>query len=93
MELIATISKEDSRQMLQIFERKTGLENILNIAEPNPLVTDEALYEKFIKDYNTTVNDLQNYWNAMAEKYNFKSEKGKQWTIDFETQNIYLVEG
>ena len=52
--------------MLQIFERKTGLENILNIAEPNPLVTDEALYEKFIKDYNTTVNDLQNYWRLRA---------------------------
>lgn len=85
--VIGQVTTEERNEILTLFERRNGLNELAHI-----LTTEnEDLYEKLVKDLGETGAKFQDWWNRMGEKYNWESVEGGNWEIDFETCNIYLV--
>lgn len=84
---VGTVTTEEKNEILQLFERRNGLNELSQILTAE----NEALYEKLVKDLGETGAKFQNWWNRMGEKYNWESAEGGNWEINFETCEIYLV--
>ena len=53
----------------------------------------KKMYEKVVKDLGETGRKFQEWWNRMADKYQWERHEGGNWEIDFHTNDIYLVHG
>lgn len=84
---IGEVTPEEKDEILRLFERRNGLNELAKIVTVN----NEALYEKLIKDMGETEIKFQKWWNTMSQKYNWESVEGGNWEIDFETCEITLV--
>lgn len=85
--LVGLVTPEEKNEILTLFERRNGLNELAKI-----LTTDNAeLYEKLVKDLGETGTKFQDWWNRMAEKYQWESAENGNWEINFDTCEIYLV--
>ena len=85
--LVGQVTPEEKNEILTLFERRNGLNELAKI-----LTVDNAeLYEKLVKDLGATGTKFQDWWNRMAEKYQWESTEGGNWEINFDTCEIYLV--
>ncbi len=84
---VGQVTVEEKNEIQQLFERRNGLNELAKI-----LTADNAeLYEKLVKDLGETGSKFQNWWDRMAQKYNWESTDGGNWEINFDTCDIYLV--
>ena len=84
---VGQVTPEEKDEILTLFERRNGLNELAKI-----LTADNAeLYEKLVKDLGETGTKFQDWWNRMAEKYQWESADNGNWEINFETCEIYLV--
>lgn len=86
--IVGNVTEEEKNQILSLFERRNGL------AELSKIITadNEALYEKLVKDMGETSLKFQQWWDAMAGKYQWEGSEEGHWEIDFDTCQIYLTE-
>ena len=85
--LVGQVTPEEKNEILTLFERRNGLNELAKI-----LTADNAeLYEKLVKDLGDTGTKFQLWWDTMAEKYQWESAENGNWEIDFSTCEIYLV--
>ncbi len=85
--LVGLVTPEEKNEILTLFERRNGLNELAKI-----LTADNAeLYEKLVKDLGETGTKFQDWWNRMAEKYQWESAEDGNWEINFDTCEIYLV--
>ena len=85
--LVGQVTPEEKREIQTLFERRNGLNELAKI-----LTADNAeLYEKLVKDMGETSTKFQQWWDAMAEKYQWERVEGGNWEINFETCEIFLV--
>lgn len=85
--LVGLVTPEEKNEILTLFERRNGLNELAKI-----LTADNAeLYEKLVKDLGETGTKFQDWWNRMAEKYQWESVENGNWEINFDTCEIYLV--
>lgn len=81
------VTVEEKKEIQQLFERRNGLNELARI-----VTTDNSeLYEKLVKDLGETGTHFQQWWDRMAQKYNWESCDNGNWEIDFDTCDIYLV--
>ena len=86
--LVGQVTAEEKNEIQTLFERRNGLNELAKI-----LTADNAeLYEKLVKDLGETGTKFQNWWDRMAEKYQWESSAGGNWEIKFDTCEIFLVE-
>lgn len=86
--LVGQVTPEEKNEILALFERRNGLNELAKI-----LTADNAeLYEKLVKDMGETGIKFQDWWDRMAEKYQWESVEGGNWEINFDTCEILLVE-
>lgn len=85
--IVGTVTNEEKNEILRLFERRNGLNELALILTAE----NDALYEKLVNDLGETGTKFQNWWARMGEKYNWESVDGGNWEIDFNTCNIYLV--
>lgn len=85
--IVGTVTNEEKNEILRLFERRNGLNELALILTAE----NEALYEKLVNDLGETGTKFQNWWARMGKKYNWESVDGGNWEIDFDTCNIYLV--
>ena len=84
---VGQVTAEEKNEIQQLFERKNGLAELAKI-----LTTDNAeLYEKLVKDMGETGTKFQQWWDTMAQKYQWESAPNGNWEINFETCEIFLV--
>jgi len=83
---IGQVSPEEKDEILALFERRNGLNELAKIAGSDPV-----LYEKVVADMGTTSTKFQNWWDKMASKYQWESAENGHWEIDFDTCEIFLV--
>lgn len=79
------MDEKDEIQML--FERRNGLNELAKILTAD----NAALYEKLVKDMGETQAKFQGWWDRMSAKYQWESQEGGNWEINFDTCDIYLV--
>lgn len=86
--LVGQVTVEEKNEIQASFERRNGLNELAMILTPEK----EELYEKLVKDMGETGTKFQQWWNDMAQKYQWESTDGGNWEINFETCEIFLVE-
>jgi len=85
--LVGLVTPEEKNEILTLFERRNGLNELAKI-----LTADNAeLYEKLVKDMGETSTRFQQWWDTMAAKYQWESTEDGNWEINFDTCEIYLV--
>lgn len=85
---IGQVTPEERDEIQALFERRNGLNELAQI-----LTADKTeLYEKLVKDMGETGSKFQDWWNRMADKYQWESVEGGNWEINFDTCEILLVE-
>lgn len=85
--LVGQVTVEEKNEIQSLFERRNGLNELAMIVTAE----NEALYEKLVKDMGETGTKFQNWWDTMAQKYQWESAENGNWEINFETCEIYLV--
>ena len=88
-QLVGQVTEEEKREIQTLFERRNGLKELTLIVTAD----NDALYEKVVKDLGETGRKFQEWWNRMADKYQWERHEGGNWEIDFHTNDIYLVHG
>lgn len=85
--LVGQVTAEEKNEIQALFERRNGLNELAKI-----VTADNAeLYEKLVKDLGETGTKFQNWWDRMAEKYQWETVADGNWEINFETCEISLV--
>lgn len=87
--VIGKVTLEEKNEILTLFERRNGLNELAKILTAD----NEVLYEKLVKDMGETGSKFQAWWDTMAQKYNWERCEGGNWEINFETCEIYLIAG
>ena len=84
--VVGQVTPEEKNEIQTLFERRNGLNELAKI-----LTADNSdLYEKLVKDMGETSAKFQNWWDSMAQKYQWESAENGRWEINFETCEITL---
>lgn len=84
---VGKVTFEERDEIKILFHRKNGLVELAKILTPD----NNLLYEKLVNDMGETQAKFQNWWDRMAQKYNWERSSGGNWEIDFNTCSIYLI--
>lgn len=85
--VVGQVTEEEKNEIQALFERRNGLNELAKI-----LTSDNAeLYERLVKDMGETGTKFQQWWDRMAQKYQWESAEGGNWEINFSTCEILLV--
>lgn len=85
--VIGKVTEQERNEIQALFERRNGLAELAKI-----LTADNAeLYERLIMDMGETGSKFQNWWDTMAQNYQWESAEGGHWEINFDTCEIVLV--
>ena len=85
--LVGQVTPEEKNEIQTLFERRNGLNELAKILT----AYNTDLYEKLVKDLGETGSKFQNWWDTMAQKYQWESAENGNWEINFETCEIFLV--
>lgn len=91
-EKVGKVTEDEKKAILRLYERKSALKE-LYLTLTSPHLTEEerkTLYEMIVDDLEEAISQYENWWREMPAKYNWKSIECGCWTIDFETNEIYL---
>ena len=84
---VGQVTVEEKNEIQMLFERRNGLNELAKI-----LTADNTeLYEKLVKDMGETGTKFQQWWDTIAQKYQWESAPNGNWEINFETSEINLV--
>ena len=84
---VGRVTPEERSEIQKLFERKNGLAELAKIVD----ASNGELYEKLVKDMGETGTKFQQWWDTMAQKYQWESATNGNWEINFETCEINLV--
>ncbi|NSQ70893.1 CXXX repeat peptide modification system protein [Enterococcus faecalis] len=87
MKEVGTLTKEESRKIEELLEKKIALENLLKI-----LSESQEIYKKVDRDYKNILEEYENWWTDTSYKYLWESTRGSFWSIDFKSRKVYLVD-
>jgi CXXX repeat modification system protein len=85
--LVGQVTHDEKNEIQMLFERRNGLNELAKILTSD----NDELYERLVKDMGETSAKFQNWWDTMAQKYNWESAPDGNWEINFETCEIYLI--
>ena len=84
--MVGQVTPEERDEIKQLFERRNGLNELAKI-----LTADNTeLYEKLVHDLGETGSKFQSWWDRMEIKYQWESNDGGNWGINFDTCEIFL---
>ena len=84
--IVGKVTPEESHEIQTLFKRRNGLNELAKIVTAD----NTELYEKLVKDLGETGTRFQQWWDSMAEKYQWESAEGGNWEINFDTCEIFL---
>ena len=87
--LVGQVTPEEKEEILALFERRNGLNELAKIVTAD----NTELYEKLVKDLGETGIKFQSWWDRMAAKYQWESIEGGNWEVNFDTCEIFLLGG
>ncbi len=87
MKEVGTLTKEESRNLEELLEKKIALENLLKI-----LSDSQEVYKKVDRDYKNIAEEYEKWWRDTLDKYIWESTDNSFWSIDFKSKKVYLVD-
>lgn len=91
-ECIGTVTEEEKNEMMALYERKMGLEELPSSLESIVISaeTKKIVQEKIIIESQKIKIEVQEWWNKMYKKYRWRKEEGRDWHINFETGEVFF---
>ena len=83
-EVVGIVTKDELREIEELFEKKIALENLAKIIDSNK----NEVNNKFLSDYGKTLNLFDQWWDKTSKKYDWK---GDSWKVNFRTGEISLA--
>ena len=89
---VAKVTPEERDSIRQLHMKKSGLSELFASLARLDAETIESspLYDKLIADMGNVSIEFQEWWDKMAKSYNWPTEAGKKWRIDFDTCEVFL---
>jgi CXXX repeat modification system protein len=90
---VGKVSESEKIEIQKLYERKLALKELISSLDTNLLidVQRDELYEKVIQDIGRTNYSFEMWWKEKGMKYNWESAENGRWTINFDTDEIFLV--
>lgn len=85
--VVGRVTEEEKNEIMHLFERRNGLNELAKILSPD----NEELYEKLVKDLGETSTKFHQWWERMASKYQWEGTESGSWEINFQTNEIVLI--
>jgi CXXX repeat modification system protein len=85
-EVIGKVTINERDEIKKLFGRKNALMDLLKSVEKG-----SSMYENAMEDLIETNEKFQNWWNVTSDKYSWKGGGGIQWSINFDTCEIFLA--
>lgn len=85
--IVGQVTDKEKNEIQRLFERRNGLNELAKILTPE----NEELYERLVKDMGDTATKFQQWWDSMAQKYQWEGVENGSWEINFQTNEIILV--
>lgn len=86
MRVVGRVTKEEKDEIYDLFEKYNALCNLRKIVS-----TDDVLNERLQNELEDAGKKQSDWWNIMAQKYQWDSEPDKNWIINFLSNEICLV--
>lgn len=86
--VVGRVTEEEKAYIQTLFERRNGLNELAKILSPDNV----ELYERLVKDLGETTTKFQQWWADMSTKYQWEGVENGNWVIDFQTNEISLVQ-
>ena len=83
---VGQVTREERDQILKLHERKNGLAELAKVITAD----NDELYEKLVTDMGETARRYQQWWDDMADKYQWEGDRDQSWEIQFDTCEIFL---
>lgn len=87
IKIVGHVTDSEKNEIQRLFERRNGLNELAKILTPE----NEDLYERLVKDMGDTATKFQQWWDSMAQKYQWEGVENGCWEINFQTNEIILV--
>ena len=84
--IVGRVTQEESSEIKRLFERRNGLTELAKIVTAD----NTDLYERLVADLGETATKFQNWWDNMADKYQWEKTPNGKWEINFDTCEISL---
>lgn len=85
--LVGQVTEAERDEIQKLFERRNGLTELAKLLTADDL----DLYDRLICDLGETTSKFQLWWDRMGEKYMWEKSETGSWVIDFNSQNVYLI--
>lgn len=85
--VVGHVTDNEKNEIQRLFERRNGLNELAKILTPE----NEELYEHLVKDMGDTATKFQQWWDSMAQKYQWEGVENGSWEINFQSNEIILV--
>ena len=82
---VGQVTKAERDEIRRWVERENGLVELAMIVDE-----DHPLHDRLAADRRHTAEAKSSWWGTMAERYRWESANGAQWTVDFETREVWL---
>lgn len=86
--LVGKVTIEEKNEIVVLFERRNGLNELAKILTPD----NAELYNRLVRDMGETGTEFQNWWDTMAQKYQWEKTENGRWQINFESCEVYLID-
>ena len=83
---VGSVTEQEKNEIQSLFERRNGLSELAKIITAD----NDALYQKMVKDMGDTATRFQQWWDQMAQKYQWERSENGSWEINFQTNEIFL---
>jgi CXXX repeat modification system protein len=92
---VGKVTEAERDEIKRLHERKNSLQELFySLANmPRNEIEGTFLYEKLVDDMGKTASAFKDWWNKMGAKYKWASRKGHSWRINFDTCEIFLIDG
>lgn len=92
-EKVGFVTDGEKEEIQKLHEKRLALKELL-LTLCNPALKEnekDALYEKIVKDLGNVNLSCEMWWSKMSKKYVWKSMENGVWNIDFNTNEIFLM--
>ncbi|OFK81142.1 CXXX repeat peptide modification system protein [Peptoniphilus sp. HMSC062D09] len=88
MKKVGMVTDKEKDEIEELYDKKIAIEKLLSLATSN---NNNELYGKAIEDYTKVNKKFDEWWAKMGEKYQWQGNENGQWSINFDTCEVFLI--
>ena len=91
--VVGTLTGNERDEIQQLNYRKQTLQTVFRSLADENSAFNPQLYDKMMEDMTETQKRYDAWFRDKAREHGWESGDGMSWSVDFETCEVYLVDG